>query len=93
MHEGPDDYQDDAEFDIRRAYDAGGPVLNLKVRHREDVEVSAWQDGPDPFAAMQEAEARGWHAHDREPGNAPGEYAIVHLEREHRQTPAVRRRG
>jgi hypothetical protein len=84
MQEGSGDYQHDAEFETWHVYDAGGPMLNLKVRYREEVEVPAWEDGPDLFTALQEAAVQGWHAFDREPGSAPGEYAIVHLKRGHR---------
>ena len=77
-----DDYQPNAEFDTWHVYDAGGPVLCLKVRYREDGELPDWCDGPDLFEALEQATAAGWHAFDREPGNAPGEYAIIHLKRE-----------
>jgi len=72
----------DAEFELWRAYDAGGPVLNLKVRYRDDVELPEWRDGPDVFTALRVAESQGWHAFDREPGDAPGEYAIFYLRRD-----------
>ena len=41
-----------------------------------------WSDGPDLFEALRRAAADGWDAYDREPGEAPGEYAIFHLKRE-----------
>ena len=68
-----------AEFELWHLYDAGGPVLCLKVRYRNDTEVPNWQDGPTLRGALEEATAKGWQAYDREPGNVPGEYAIVHL--------------
>lgn len=80
--DGADDRQPDAEFEIWHVYDAGGPVLRLKVRYRDDAELPGWQDGPELFAALRQAEARGWRAYDREPGEAPGEYAIFHLKRD-----------
>jgi hypothetical protein len=85
--EGADDYQPDAEFETWHVYDAGGPVLSLKVRlrgkvhPRDDVEIDDWQHGPDLLTALQDAERRGWQAYDREPGSAPGEYAIFHMKR------------
>jgi len=44
--------------------------------------VPDWSDGPDLFEALRRAAADGWDAYDREPGEAPGEYAIFHLKRE-----------
>ena len=69
------------EFSLWHLYDAGGPVLNLKVRYRDDVEVPDWQCGLYFQTALEQAAAEGWDAYDREPGMAPGEYAIVHLKR------------
>ena len=69
------------EFETWHVYDAGGPALRLKVRYRNDAEVTDWRDGPDLFAVLQQAAAEGWHAYDREPGSAPGEYAIFHMKR------------
>jgi hypothetical protein len=80
--EGAEDRQPDAVFATWHVYDAGGPRLGLKVRYVEGDEVVDWRNGPDLFAALDLAEAQGWHAYDREPGDAPGEYAIVHLKRE-----------
>lgn len=80
------------EFETWHVYDAGGPTLRLKVRYLEGVEVPNWQHGPDLFAALDQAAAAGWHAYDREPGTAPGEYAIVYMKREpppHLTTDAV----
>ena len=80
-----DDASDDritAELETWHAYDASGPVLDLKVRYRGDIELPQWQEGPDVFTALQEAESQGWRAYDREPGQAPGEYAIFHLIRD-----------
>ena len=74
-----DDASDDrttAELETWHAYDAGGPMLDPKVRYRNDIELPQWQEGPDVFTALQEAESQGWRAYDREPGQAPGEYAI-----------------
>jgi hypothetical protein len=71
----------DAEYETWHVYDAGGPALRLKVRYREGVEVPDWWDGPDLFDAFEQA-AAGWHAYDREPGMAPGEYAIFYMKRE-----------
>jgi hypothetical protein len=83
MREDSDgDYRSDADFETWHVYDAGGPVLCLKVRYRERVEVPNWRNGPEVFEALQQAAAEGWDAYDREPGNVPGEYAIIHLKRE-----------
>jgi hypothetical protein len=82
--EGAYDYRPDAEFETWHVYDAGGPVLSLKVRYRDDAELQDWQDGPDLFAALRQSASEGWHAYDREPGDAPGEYAIFHLKRDAR---------
>jgi hypothetical protein len=76
------DPRTDADFDIWHVYDAGGPVLRLKVRYRQAGEVPEWRDGPDLFEELRRAAADGWDAFDREPGEAPGEYAIYHLKRE-----------
>jgi hypothetical protein len=78
-----DSWTSDAEFATWHVYDAGGPRLCLKVRSVEGSEIADWQNGPDIFAALDLAEAQGWRAYDREPGNAPAEYAILHLKREH----------
>ena len=71
-----------AEYEIWHCYDAGGPTLRLKVRFRNDEESPDWRDGPDLLEAFERAAADGWHAYDREPGDAPGEYAIFHMRRE-----------
>ena len=73
-----------AEYQTWHAHDAdpGGPTLRLKVRYRGDEEVPDWRDGPDLPEALEAAAAEGWRAYDREPGEAPGEYAIFHLRRE-----------
>jgi len=71
------------EFETWHIYDVGGSELRLKVRHREGVEVPDWQGGPDLAAALEQAASVGWHAYDREPGTAPGEYAIFYMKREH----------
>ena len=84
MDAATDEYQSDAEFDTWHVYDAGGPVLCLKVRYRDDAEVPEWRDGPDLFESLRQATAAGWDAYDREPGSAPGEYVIYHLKREAR---------
>jgi len=70
-----------AEFLLWHVYDAGGPTLSLKVRYRDDEEMHDWQDGPTLADALEWAAVEGWQAFDREPGNAPGEYAIYHLVR------------
>jgi hypothetical protein len=70
-----------ADHLLWHGYDAGGPTLCLKVRYRDDEEVHDWQDGPGLVDALEQAAADGWRAFDREPGNAPGEYAIYHLVR------------
>jgi hypothetical protein len=91
--EDADDYQPDAEFETWHVHDAGGPVLSLKVRyrakadHRDTEEMHDWQRGPGLLAALRAAEADGWQVYDREPGNAPGEYAIFHLKRDARADP------
>ena len=76
------DDRPDAEFATWHVYDAGGPMLRLKVRFRDGVETPDWEDGPDLCDALREAAAQGWQAYDREPGNAPGEYVIYHLKRD-----------
>ena len=70
-----------AEYVLWHVYDAGGPTLCLKVRYRDDEEVDDWQDGAGLVDALEQAVADGWREFDREPGNAPGEYAIYHLVR------------
>ena len=70
-----------AEYLLWHVYDAGGPTLCLKVRYHDDEEVHDWQDGPSLADALALAAVDGWQAFDREPGNAPGEYAIYHLVR------------
>ena len=84
MDEGTDDDRPGDQFETWHVHDAGGPVLRLTVRFRDDAEVIDWRDGPDLFAALRQAAAEGWHAYDREPGDAPGEYAIFHLKRDPR---------
>ena len=84
--EAADEFQSDSEFETWHVYDAGGPMLRLRVRYRGDVEIPGWRDGPELAAALGEAEAEGWQAFDREPGGRPGEYAIFHLKREARWT-------
>lgn len=69
------------ELETWHFYDAGGPVLLLKLRFRDRVELPSWQDGLDLFTTLGLAEAEGWQAYDREPGAAPDEYAIVHMKR------------
>ena len=69
------------ELETWHVYDAGGPTLRLKFRFHELVELPNWQDGPDLCVALEQAEGEGWHAYDREPGAAPGEYAIFYMER------------
>ena len=59
-------------------------MLCLKVRYRDEMDVPDWHDGPDVFEALERAAAEGWYAYDREPGDAPGEYAIFHLKRDAR---------
>jgi len=79
-----------AEYQLWRLYDAGGQSLHLKVRYHDEMEVPDWRDGPDLEAALAHAAAEGWEVFDREPGNAPEEYAILHLKREarsHRSGP------
>ena len=73
-----------AEYETWHVHDAGGPTLRLKVRYREGVEVPGWRDGPDLLAAFEHAAAEGWRAYDREPGAAPGEYAIFYMKRDAR---------
>ena len=70
-----------AEFQLWHVHDAGGPSLRLKVRYHDEVEVADWRDGPGLDEALDRAADEGWQAYDREPGAAPGEYAIVHLRR------------
>ena len=70
-----------SEFQLWHVYDADGPEPRLKVRFCDDLEVLDWRGGPDLTTVLRQAEARGWHAYDSEPGNAPGEHAIVHLKR------------
>lgn len=71
-----------AEYQLWHVYDAGGPTLRLKVRYHDEVEASNWREGPDLQEALDQAAAAGWYAYDREPGNVPDEYAIVHLKRD-----------
>ena len=71
-----------AEYQLWHLYDAGGEHLTLKVRYRDEAEVPDWRDGPELLAALEAAAAEGWRLYDREPGDAPGEYAILHLKRE-----------
>ena len=78
------------ELETWHVYDAGGPTLRLKLRFRDRVELPNWQDGPDLFTALERAEAEGWHAYDREPGAAPGEYVIFHMERTMLSSESVR---
>jgi hypothetical protein len=85
---GPDsdeDASDDgparSEFQIWNVYDAGGPEPRLRVRCRDGLEVPGWRRGPYLATALRQAEARGWHAFDSEPGAAPFEHSIVHLKR------------
>lgn len=79
----------DADFETWHVYDAGGPTLRLRVRYREGLEVPDWRGGPDLFAALEQAAAEGWNAYDREPGEAPGEYAIFYLTRAHASNEPV----
>ena len=72
----------DVEYATWHAYDVGGPRLHLKVRYVEGEEIVDWRHGPDLFAALDLAEAQGWRSFDREPGSAPGEYAIIYMRRE-----------
>jgi hypothetical protein len=76
-----DDDLSRAELATWHVYDVVGPDLSLKVRFQDGVELPDWQDGPDLLAAFEQAAAEGWHAFDRERGEAPGEYAIYHLKR------------
>ncbi len=71
-----------SEFAVWYVHDAGGPLLALKVRYRNDQEVPDWVNGPDLDVAMERAAAEGWQFFDREPGTGPGEYAIFHFKRE-----------
>jgi hypothetical protein len=73
-----------AEFETWHAHDAGGPNLRLRIRYRDGFEVPNWQDGPELPELFEHAAAEGWHAYDREPGEAPGEYAIFHMKRDSR---------
>lgn len=83
MHEYPaEDTAVRAEYVVWHVHDAGGPALRLKVRYRDDEEVSDWQDGPDLADAIDQAVADGWCPFDQEPGFAPSEYAIYHLVRD-----------
>jgi DsbC/DsbD-like thiol-disulfide interchange protein len=70
-----------AEYQIWHVHNAGGPVLSLKVRFRDDIEVADWRNGPGLAEALQQAMDEGWQVYDHEPGDAPGEYAIVYLGR------------
>jgi hypothetical protein len=70
----------DAILETWHVYDAGGPTLLLKIRYRDKVELPNWREGPDLLTALEQAERGGWHAYDREPGEAPGEYVILHME-------------
>jgi hypothetical protein len=70
-----------AAYQVWYVYDAGGPMLSLKVRFRDDEEVADWRDGPELADALQQALVEGWEPYDREPGAAPGEYAIIYLGR------------
>jgi DsbC/DsbD-like thiol-disulfide interchange protein len=87
MGEADDDLESVADFEIWRVYDAGGPSLRLVVRYREEIEEPDWRNGPDIFAALQQAAAEGWEAYDREPGEAPGEVTIYHMKRERPTSP------
>jgi hypothetical protein len=83
MDEAPADSSATApEYVTWHVYDAGGPRLLLKVRYIDDDEVAGWRHGPSLNTALDQAEAQGWQAYDREPGNAQDEYAILHLKRE-----------
>ena len=81
----PEDHGGDgaprAEYETWHLYDAGGPTLRLKLRYRDRAEVPDWRDCPDLPEAVEQAVAEGWEVYDREPGEAPGEYAIFHLKR------------
>lgn len=78
------------EYRTWHLHDAGGPVLRLAVRYHgrtedgrlESEELPDWRDGLDLPAALVAAATEGWREFDREPGNAPGEYAVLHLMRE-----------
>ena len=70
-----------SEFQLWHIYDAGGPGPRLTVRYRDGLELPDWRRGPDFATVLRQAEAEGWHAYDWEPGNAPGEHAIIHLKR------------
>ena len=69
------------ELETWHFYDAGGTTLRLKLRFRDDVELLNWRDGPELFAALEQAETEGWQSYDREPGAALDEYAIFHMKR------------
>ena len=71
-----------SEFQLWHLHDAGGPTLRLKIRYRDEAEVPDWRDGPELPEALERAAADGWQVYDREPGSAPGEYAILHLKRD-----------
>lgn len=79
-----------AEFETWHVYDAGGPMLRLTVRYREEVEEPNWRNGPDVFEALQQAATQGWEAYDREPGDAPGEVMIFHIKRWRPTSPPCR---
>ena len=69
------------EFDLWHVYHTDGLEARLRVRYRYDDELPDWRLGPDLATALRRAEAQGWHAYDSEPGDAPGEHAIIHLKR------------
>ena len=79
-----------AEFETWNAYDAGGPNLRLRIRFREGVEMPNWQDDPDLPEFFEHAEAEGWRAYDREPGQARDEYIVFHMERDGRADGQLR---
>lgn len=79
-----------AELETWHAYDAGGPTLRLRVRYREGVELPNWQDGLELPELFEQAAAEGWHAYDREPGEARGEYVIFHMKRDSRADEQLR---
>ncbi len=81
---GPREAAVPPQFETWHVHDAGGPTLRLKVRYRGGIEVPDWRDGPDLPEALEAAAAEGWRLYDREPGAAPGEYAIFHLVRDGR---------
>jgi hypothetical protein len=70
-----------ADFQLWHLHDAGDVDFELKVRYQDDQELPDWQNGPSVAEAQAAAQAEGWELFDREPGNAPGEYAILHLVR------------